>query len=372
MPLLAVARELKRQNPDVTVVGVCEKGCKFVDLFLKDENIDRTFMVRAGKYRRYGGRPWWQRITDVRTLLLNIRDVFRTMAGYREAVKLLKDLQADGMLVKGGFVAVPMGLAAARLNIPYITHDSDSVPGLANRIISRWADVHATGLPAELYAYPHEKTVYTGIPLSPEFKKVSPPLRVAYREKLGLSGCTLVISVTGGSQGAEQLNKDMIAIVPRLMKEFKQLGIAHITGRAHEQQARSAYDQQLMKDDRKRVVVRGFVHDLYVYSGAADVVVSRAGASAVAELSVQGLPVVVVPGLLAGNHQEKNANHLAAQGAVVKVPYGDSEALYQALSGLLANRPQRTALARKLHKLSRSNAAKELAELTLSTIGPGN
>ncbi len=311
---------------------------------------------------------WYRRWFDVGTLALNTRDVGRTVKGYTEAKRLLKEQRPDVLLIKGGFVGVPMGRAAASLGIPYITHDSDSVPGLANRLISKQAKLHATGMPAELYSYPKDRTVFTGIPVSEKFKKVSPELRDSFRKALGLEGCTQVVTIVGGSQGADQLNRDIISIAGRLMERFDTLGIVHVAGKAHEDGVRRAYDKELLADEARRVVVKGFTSDIDACQGAADVVVSRAGATQVAELALQALPVIVVPGQLAGGHQQKNADYLVSTGSALQVSFGDAEQLLQELSTLLTDPAARKQLSDNLHKLAKPDAAKELAALTIKDL----
>ncbi len=290
------------------------------------------------------------------------------LVGYIEAKRLLRELRPDVLLIKGGFVAVPMGLAAARLKIPFITHDSDSTPGLANRIISRWATLHATGMPAELYNYPRDKTIYTGIPVSADFRKVSPSLRATYRESLGLSGCSKVITIVGGSQGAGQLNEDMVKIASRLMQRYEGLGIVHVAGQAHAASVKRRYGKELLADELRRVVIEGFVPDVHIYQGAADVVISRAGATQVAELAMQALPIVIVPGKLAGAHQDKNAAYLTTKQAALTAPHGDADRLYDLLNELLSDIPRQRALSDSLHGLAKPDAARELAKVTLDIV----
>lgn len=367
-PLLAVARELRTILPEAELIGVCEKRSKFVELYLNEPAIAKVYQVRAGKYRRYSGHSRLSRLFDIKTLLLNVRDVFRVLAGYIEARRLLKQLKPDIMLVKGGFVAVPVGLAAARLKIPFITHDSDSTPGLANRLISKWAAAHATGLPKELYQYAPEKTYYTGIPVSESFKKVSPKLRTAYRSGLGLAGADKIVTLVGGSQGAESLNEAMLSIIGRLKKGHPELGLVHIAGDAHQKEISKRYDKELSAQDRKRVVVKGFTTEVDACQGAADVVVSRAGATQMAELSLQGLPVVIVPGRLAGGHQRHNADYFARKNAAEVVEPGDIEGLYAIIDKLLSDPVRRKALGDNLNKLAKPEAARELAELVAQVL----
>lgn len=283
--------------------------------------------------------------------------------GYNQARKLLKHYRPDVMLVKGGFVAVPMGLAASRLKLPFITHDSDSTPGLANRIISKWATLHATGMPAELYNYPKQSTVYTGVPLSDKFVRVTPERKANYQKDLGVNG--RVLTVVGGSQGGSQLNADVIAGAQGWFESFSDLQILHIAGAAHIDSVEQGYAAVLNEAQLSRIVVKGFVHNPEVYTGAADVVISRAGATVVAELAVQEKPVVLVPGLLAGSHQHKNSKFLVDQHAALQAAYGDAQGLSEAVRVLLSDSELRDQIAGNLALFAKPDAARDLAELTL-------
>jgi UDP-N-acetylglucosamine--N-acetylmuramyl-(pentapeptide) pyrophosphoryl-undecaprenol N-acetylglucosamine transferase len=366
-PLLAVARELKAAHPDIILVAVCEKKAPFVDLYVDEPVIDSVRQISAGKLRRYGGQSLLRTIFDVRTNFLNFRDVFSTAAGYFQAKKMLEEERPDGIIFKGGFIGVPVGKAAARLGIPYITHDSDTVPGLANRLIAKKAVRNATGMPAEFYGYPEGKKVFTGVPISKEYKHISHQQMRAFRTELGLGDCRQTITVIGASSGAEQLNNDILSIAGRLMQNHEGLGILHITGRPHEQAVIQGYARELLADERKRVVVQGFVNDAHRYVGASDVVISRASATVMAELAVQGKPTIMVPGMLAGDHQTVNAQHMSESKAVLYVKNADAEGLYEAIHTLLTDHVQADELAEHLHAFAKPHAARELAELAVAT-----
>src|SRR5690606_12676531 len=112
----------------------------------------------------------------------------------------------DALFVKGGFVGVPLGLAAAMLKIPYITHDSDAVPGLANRLIARWAKAHAVAMPKEAYGYPANKTFHVGTPIASVYEPVTADRQARYKKSFGLPKTAKVLLVTGGGLGAKRLN----------------------------------------------------------------------------------------------------------------------------------------------------------------------
>ncbi len=370
-PLRAVAHEIKKLKPSARVTAVCEAGSGFVDMYRKSADIDAVYQVSAGKYRRYAGQSRLQKLFDIETLLLNVRDVVRTLRGCLQARRLLKRERPDAILVKGGFVAVPMGLAAAWLKIPFITHDSDSTPGLANRIIGRWAHMHATGMPAHLYAYPEKSTVYTGIPIASEFKKVSKAQQTKYRQQLGLSSKGMVITVMGGSQGGKQLNEDVVALSRELFDQLEGLGVVHIAGSKHLAAVRAAYKKALTKEQLKQVVVKGFVDNPAMHTGAADIVVTRASATALAELSLQAKAAILVPGLLADAHQHKNAAYLTQKHAALQAAPGDKDALRSALVMLLTDEDMRKSLAVQLHSLARPEAAHQLAVLIIELANGG-
>jgi UDP-N-acetylglucosamine--N-acetylmuramyl-(pentapeptide) pyrophosphoryl-undecaprenol N-acetylglucosamine transferase len=242
---------------------------------------------------------------------------------------------------------------------------------MANRIISRWARKHATGMPSEFYTYPKSSMVYTGLPLSSDFVEVTDALKQQYKEAIDLGECKQVITVVGGSQGGAQLNEDVAGIIGRIMQKNDSVGLVHVTGPLHEEVMKRRYAQELLADERRRIIVKGFVDDAFRYLGAADVVISRASATFIAELAVQGKAVILVPGKLADDHQATNARHLEENGAAVQVAYGDREGLYAATQSLLSSKEKREKLSMRLHQMAKPHATKDLAQLLMSEFGAG-
>jgi UDP-N-acetylglucosamine--N-acetylmuramyl-(pentapeptide) pyrophosphoryl-undecaprenol N-acetylglucosamine transferase len=368
-PLLAVAHELKHVQPDVKVLFVGQRGDSLGDIPAQDEDIDAVFTVRAGKLRRYHGEGVAQ-LLDIPTLLKNIRDMLWTVMGIWQAFWLLRRLRPDVVFVKGGFVGVPVGLGAALLRIPYVTHDSDALPGLANRIIAPWASKHAVALPAEIYTYPPEKTVMVGVPLAHHYQPVTAPAMRMYRKQLSLDQFEQVVFVTGGGLGAQRLNDAVFDCVPDLLRRYPALSIVQLAGRNQEADLRQRYKNELSLHDQKRVQVRGFVTNLYAYSGAADVIITRAGATSIAEFAAQAKACIVVPNpLLAGGHQLKNAKVLADRKAVKMVNEDvlnhDHHALLPPLVELLDNPDKAVALGKSLATLAQPDAAQHLAMVLL-------
>ena len=329
------------------------------------------FSVRAGKFRRYSGEGFKQ-LLDIRTIYKNLRDIGRVLRGYSESYRLLRKINPDIVFIKGGFVGVPVGLAAASLRIPYVTHDSDSAPGLANRIISRWAKVHAVALAKENYPYPSEKTFSVGVPINHNFVPVTPQLRIKYREELGLSKFQHIIFVTGGGNGAATLNTIVAKCSRLILDNNSTVGILHMAGRALTEATETLYKQVLTDEQMKRVIIKGFDDKLYLYSGAADIVIGRGSATNLAEFAMQGKACVIVPARQLP-WTVHNTRVLAEDNAVISL---DEDELTQNPAGLaatcndlLSSPEKQLELGDKLSKaLVHQNSARELATLIIENV----
>lgn len=209
----------------------------------------------------------------------------------KEAKKLLKDLDPDVVFSKGGYVSLPVCLAAHSLKIPVVAHESDVTLGLANSIVSKFAECVITshrGTKAK-------KSVFVGNPLRPELFKADGK-RIA--EKYGLPGKKPLLTVVGGSSGSAALNTFIAANLDRLTERFE---IIHITGNNHENISKKGYYSKPYADD---------IFDIF---DASDVIISRAGANAVAEISAMGKRVVYIPLPKAASRGDQIINAKAAQ-----------------------------------------------------------
>jgi len=371
-PLLAVAHELKVLRPDAEILYIGQKGDQLADIPAADPSIDAVYAVSAGKLRRYADEGWKQWL-NVRVQALNIRDLCRVLAGLWQSYWLLRRLKPDVIFTRGGFVSVPVALGGHLNGIPYITHDSDSVPSLANRLIARWAQAHAVALPAEIYPYPSEKTSVVGVPVSKQYVPATAKRRSQYRAELGIPDGAQLIFATGGGNGAQVLNDAMVANARYLLGTFPGLIIIHIAGRTLEAATNQAYDALELGSARKRVRVYGFVTGLAAYSGAADIVITRGGATTLAEFAIQGVACLIIPSRqLSWNI--KNAQILAKHDAVLELTEDQveqSERLGRTLGDLLTDGPRRLELARNLADYAHPHAAAELAALVLNIGGEG-
>lgn len=361
-PLVAVAHEIKQLDPDTHIIYIGERNAKYAELIANNPDFDEVRAIFAGKFRRYHGESWVTRLLDIKTLLLNLRDLFLFIIGTMQALLLVKRLGPDNILLKGGFVGVPVGLAAAFWKKRFITHDSDTVPGLANRIVARWAHLHATGMPAEFYTYPQESTRYVGVLVGHMYEYVTPEKQAAYKTELGLPKDASVLLVTGGSGGAMAINQAVRAVIDDLLNDFPHLHVVHQVGIGKG----VIYDGY----SHERLQVFELLNPMHVYTGASDVVVTRAGANTMAELGVQGKACIVVPNpLLTGGHQLKNAEVWEAKQAAAILGEADMVAepvlLRKRVARLLDSPQERADLGANLRGLTVTDAAHKLALILL-------
>ncbi len=361
-PILAVAHELKRLDSQCQTIYVGERHGKFAELTRDNPDIDESYSIFAGKFRRYHGESWLKRLFDLPTILKNIRDFFLVPIGLVQAWRLLGKLKPNIVFLKGGYVGVPIGLAAATRHIPIVTHDSDALPGLANRIVSRWANLHATALPPEFYSYPPDKVEAVGVLVEQNYQYVDNETELEFKHKLALPTDGLIVLITGGSSGARELNEVVANGIGSFLDEHTDVNVVHQVGKGKA----GAYENKT----HPRLKVLEFLNPMYQYMGAADIVVARASANTLAEIGIQGKACIAVPSAyLTGGHQLKNADRLKEQGAAIVVGgnelYDSQQGLFAQLAKLVDDKDLRKRLAENLKKLVIPDAAHRVAQILL-------
>ena len=224
--------------------------------------------ISSGKLRRYFDPK-------------NFSDPFRVLKGFHEAKKLLKQLKPDVIFSKGGFVTVPVVIAAKRCKIPAIIHESDMTPGLANKLCIPSAVKVCCNFPETVNSLPKDKAVLTGTPIRQELLNGN---REAGRQFCGFTADKPVLMIIGGSLGAASINDHVRKILPELLKDFQ---VIHLCGKG--------------KMDEKLTGTAGYVQYEYIKDelpdlfALADVVISRAGANAICEISALHKPNLLIP-----------------------------------------------------------------------------
>lgn len=368
-PVVAVLKQLREHAPDAEVRFWCDyafyKQAK-ATMHAFDPSI-RVSRTVSGKLRRYHHLTPLQHLRMPSTILLNIRDIFLTGIGALQSIVRLILWRPDVVFTKGGFVCLPIGFAAHLLRIPLVIHDSDAHPGLTNRILSRWATKIATGAPLKYYPYPAEKTQHVGIPVADEFRHYSVQEKMQFRQEINAAVDRPLVVITGGGLGATRINDATLAQLP-VLREHASVILISGTGQYEELRRR------VPENDASFQLLPFVSGNMFAYLAAADIVVTRAGATTLLELAGLSVATILVPnGKLTGGHQLKNAQVYVEQDAVVSVEdemlEQHPEILSRAIIDLLNNPKRRDELAHNIGALATPHAAESVATFVLQTAG---
>ena len=271
--------------------------------------------ISSGKLRRYFD-------------LKNFSDPFKVLKGFSEAFKLLKKLKPDVVFSKGGFVSVPVVIAAGRLHIPVVIHESDMTPGLANKLSIPSASKVCCNFPETMNHLPKGKAVLSGSPIREELLSGD---RAKALKFTGLTGSKPVLLIIGGSLGSVVVNEAVRSILPKLLKKFE---IIHLCGKGKLDQSLSALNGYVQYE-----YISDELKDLFALS---DIVISRAGANSICEFLALRKPALLIPLSAAASRGDQilNANSFKKQGyaAVLEEEQLNGDTLYDALNLLWENR----------------------------------
>lgn len=297
-PALALYREIKRREPNSRFLYVGSRGGLEKDIVSR-EGLDFQSLVISGFKRKLS--------------VQNVKTVIRFIKGIAASKKMMKHFKPDVVVGTGGYVCGPVVYAAAKQNIPTIIHEQNSVPGLTNKFLSRYVHKVAISLEASQAYFPAEKVVYTGNPRASEVLHVD---GAKGRQSVGMKPGKKSVLIFGGSRGAEAINAAFLSMLPEAAERDDQF--VYVTGTVHYDAVMAKVAQQ---GHPNNVIVRPFIHNMPEVMAGVDLVVSRAGATTIAELTALGLPSILIPSpYVTNNHQEKNARSLAENGAAIIRP----------------------------------------------------
>jgi UDP-N-acetylglucosamine--N-acetylmuramyl-(pentapeptide) pyrophosphoryl-undecaprenol N-acetylglucosamine transferase len=359
LPILATLDELRKLDSELEILYIGQADS--MESSVAAAHGLAFEAIRAGKLRRYSDVSTLRSLTDVKTMSLNVRDIGRLVHGYRKSLRILREFQPDVVFCKGGYVSLPVGLAAATRKIPYVVHESDLRAGLSNRTLAKWATKVAVGFPVKNYHdLPKDRLVYTGSPVRAELLSLVPTRAKKY---FGLSGDRPVILVTGGGLGSQSLNDVVVTALPKLLKDYQ---ILHITGEKDIEHVRFRL-RALTKQELDGYHVFSFLReDMPQALVAADVVVTRAGATTLAELAALGKPSLVIPHPSLTD-QAINAKTFARAGAVRNVPQAGLTpvVLLRELHRITDSTKEQALLSKSISEFAKIEAASELAQLII-------
>ena len=354
-PALAVAGRLRELMPDSGFLFLGAEGKMEMDL-----------VPRAG----YEIRPL--RITNIArgrslaALTHNIVTVKNVLASEQEAKRILKEFRPDAVIGTGGYVCYPVLAAAAKLHIPTLVHESNALPGLTTRMLADKVDAILVGFEESRQHYPKpEKVTVTGTPVRGEFARYT---RESAKAELGLDPETPLVVSVWGSLGSGHMNGVLTEMLPKLRGQKRFRMIHSVGSRDHAAFVQTLRERELDPAECN-VDAREYIFDMPRVMAAADLILCRAGASTLAELTYMGKPVLIVPSPnVTDNHQEKNARVLEqAGGAKVFLEGGfDADSLLAEIDRLLQSPEELQSMSRAMASLSVPDATDKIVDKVLS------
>lgn len=246
------------------------------------------------------------------------KTIFKAFRGLREALKIVKEFSPQVVIGTGGYVCGPVVLAARILKIPTIIHEQNALPGITNKMLAKFADKILITFPeSRKYFANKEKTILTGLPIREEIFQAK---KEDGYQQLNLDPKKKTLLVTGGSRGAQSINRAMVEAYTELIKR-KDLQIIHITGQVgYEDIISRLKGKGINLEKCGNIILRPYLDHMEYALVIADLYVARAGATFLAEVTAKGIPGILVPyPYAAENHQEFNARALVDQQAAAMI-----------------------------------------------------
>ena len=347
-PAIAFINEVKKNQPDAKFLYIgTEKGLE--KSIVERENIPFKSIEITGFKRKLS--------------FDNFKTIMRFIKGTALSKKYIKEFKPDVVIGTGGYVCGPVVYAAAKLKIPTIVHEQNSVPGLTNKFLSKYVDKVALCFEEADQYFPKEKTVLTG---NPRASEVIGNDGNRGKQSVGLDSNIKVVLIVGGSRGAKPINDAFIEVLPKVSEKDYQ--VLYVTGDVHY--------ENVLKEVKKvgnpdNVIIKPFLHNMPEVLAGVDLIVARAGATTLAEITALGIPSILIPSpYVTNNHQEKNARALGNNGAAIvrleKEMNGTT--LLQDIDDILLNEQTLEQMKKSSLRLGIPNAAKNLFDLAVHLI----
>ena len=326
-PALSIANEIRRRYPEAEILFVGAEGRMEME------------RVPAAGYE-IKGLPVCG--FDRKHLLRNVKVLFKLWKSIRLAKKILKDFKPDIAIGVGGYASGPMLKAAQKKGIPTLLQEQNSYAGVTNKLLAKNAKCICVAYEGMERFFPEDKIVLTGNPVRRNLLECNATQEEA-RKAMGIDPEKATILIIGGSLGARTVNESIIGGLEKLGAAADDVQVVWQTGKFYDQQCKEA----LAKSGVKNVIQMPFISNMDMAYRAADLVISRAGASSISELQLLGKPSILVPSPnVAEDHQTKNALALANRDAAIMVT--DAEAPEKLVDAMLATVNDED----KLHSLS--------------------
>lgn len=337
-PAIAIADEIKRRHPDAEILFV---GAK--------DRMEMEKVPQAG----YKIEGLW--ITGIqRSLSLkNLAFPIKLMSSLAKSRKIIKRFKPDIVIGTGGFASGPLLRVAISKGIPTLIQEQNSLPGITNKILAKYADKICAAYEKVKEYFPAERTIITGNPVRQDLLQVN-QLREEALEHFQLSKDKKTVLVIGGSLGARRINK----LIQTFLNRFKQEDVQLIW------QSGKLYYDEYKKYDSETIRVKEFLNRMDLAYAAADVIISRAGAGSVSELCIVGKPVLFIPSPnVAENHQAKNAMAIMEKHAALMITEEElNERFDPCFFNLLKDEKTMKRYSENIKKLALPNATSDIVD----------
>lgn len=348
-PALAIARGIKEKHPETEVLFVgTAKGLE-ADIVPRAGYPFRTVTVE-GLTRRISFKA-------LTTLL-------KTCKGCFEAFKIVRDFKPTVVVGTGGYVCGPVVLIASLLGIPALIHEQNAYPGITNKLLARFVKKVAVTFPeSRKYFSTKGDVVLTGLPVRPEIQTTQRDKAV---RALGLDMDKFTVLTVGGSRGARSINKAMIRVISELANR-PEIQVIHMTGH-------TGFDETMAEIktagidmvNSGNITVEPYLYNMDEALAAADLVICRAGATTIAEITVRGLPAILIPYPYASeNHQEHNARAMVKNDAASMILDRDlnGQKLWDTVRELYQDPHRLASMAQASRKLAKPDALRHLLDM---------
>ncbi len=351
-PAITLINNIKKIVPDAEFLYVGTKQGLESDIIPREHIPFATLEISSGLERHF--------------TLKNFVVLEKALGSLVTARRIVKAFKPDVAVGTGGYVCGPILMAAALMGVPSLIQEQNAIPGITNKILAKFVNKIAVGYQRAAKSFPKNKVVFTGNPIRDDILSST---RDEGLMEFSLDTSKKTILISGGSRGAHSINKAMLAVHKHFANNYR-VQLLHVTGK-------NEYDfvvDGLNKDgiDIKKVdniFIHPYLYDMPKAMAAADIAVSRAGATSLAELTARGVPAVLIPyPYAAENHQEFNARELEKNGAAKVIINKEltGEKLIATLEDMLSNETRLLGMAEASRNMGKPSAAMTIAELIVN------
>jgi len=314
-PALAIAKGLQETYRDCEILYVGTKKGLEADIVPKTD-FNYQFITVEGLPRKVN--------------LQSLRSGIKLVRGLGQSFKIISNFKPDAIVSTGGYVAGPVGWVGSQMGVPLLIHEQNSYPGITNKLLASKAKrVCLTFEDSEKYFKDKSKLRVTGLPIRSEILNI--------RKN---SGNKKTVLITGGSRGAQSINNAVIQAMPKII-EIPDVQFIFITGEAgYENTLNTLKKQGINTDVMGNITIKPYMYNMEDALGAADLVIGRAGATFLAEITALGIPSILIPYPYATeNHQEHNASSLVKKKAAILISDAElnGQRIFNEMYGLLSD-----------------------------------